>query len=450
MSESWAVIDLGFGDSGKGRVVDLLSRRSRPGWVVRWHGGAQAGHRVVDPDGRAHVCAQVGAGLFVPGVSSLLGPRFLLHPLALAVERRRLDALGLSGHRLVVHGEALVISPYHQAANRLREAARGAGRHGSCGLGVGEAARLALVDPALALRARDLATPRVARARLDAIRAALGAELAPLLAGDPTETRAADAAPGLPAAAAAARALWADAGAQTAWLGAASAAVLPLQRVEDDDLRALFGDQPLVFEGAQGMLLDEGRGLHPHTTWSTVSGAEVRRLLDLAGRAGEALHTVGVLRRWPSRHGAGPFPTEDPALAALPEAANVDGPHQGAFRQGEPDLVLARYARAACAADGPAVDSLALTGLDRRPDVARDRWCAAYEVDGQRLAQLPLGHNGDLAHQSALCALAARAAPIWAPAPSGAAFAPAFAEALGLPLQVVTFGPRAGEERFGA
>ena len=449
MSVSWAVIDLGFGDSGKGRVVDLLCRRHAPGWVVRWHGGAQAGHRVVDPDGRAHVFAQVGAGAFVPGVATLLGPRFLLHPLALAVERRRLAALGLGGHRLVLHHDALVITPYHQAANRLREAARGPARHGSCGLGIGEAARLASLDPGLALRARDLATPRVARARLDAIRAALGAELAPLLAAEQAETQAADAAPGLPAAAAEARALWADAGAPTAWLGAASAAVLPLQRVDDDDLRSLFGDQRLVFEGAQGMLLDEGRGLHPHTTWSTVSGAEVRRLLDHSGRSGEPLRTVGVLRRWPSRHGAGPFPTEDPALAALPEAENVDGPHQGAFRQGEPDLVLARYAVAACAADGPPIDGLALTGLDRRPPAPRDRWCAAWQVDGQRLGQLPLGAHGDLAHQSALCGLARRAAPVWAPAPAGEAFAPAFAEALGLPLVVATRGPRAGEEVGG-
>ncbi len=111
--------------------------------------------------------------------------------------------------------------------------------------------------------------------------------------------------------------------------------------------------------------------------------------------------------------------------------------------------MLARYALAACAADGPPIDGLALTGLDRGPPAPRDRWCAAYQIDGQRLDQLPLGANGDLAHQSALCAVVTRAAPVWAPAPAGEAFAPAFAEALGLPLVVATCGPHAGQERFG-
>ena len=435
MTTAWAVIDLGFGDSGKGRIVDLLSRRVRPGWVVRWNGGAQAGHRVVDPDGRAHVCAQVGAGLFVPGVATLLGPGFLLHPLALAVERQHLAAVGCAAHRLVVHNEALVITPYHQAANRLREEARGPSRHGSCGVGIGETARLALMDDALALRVRDLAHPRRARERLDAIRSALGAELRPQRAQ-----------PNPGPAAVEARALWADPGAPAAWLGAASAAVLSLQRVEDDDLAALWAAAPLVFEGAQGVLLDEHRGFHPHTTWSTTTGAEVRRLLALGQRDPEAIETLGVLRRWPSRHGAGPFPTEDPALGALPEAANIHGPHQGHFRQGEPDLVLGRYALMACATDGLRIDAMALTGLDRQPQPPRDRWCAAWTVDGQRQETLPLGARGDLTHQAALCDVATRAQPVWEPAPAGDAFAPAFAEALGLPLWCATRGPQAGQE----
>ena len=84
--EAWAVVDLGFGDGGKGTLTDFLVRDRGAGLVVRFNGGAQAGHNVVCPDGRHHTFAQFCAGSFVPGVLGLLGPEFLLHPLGMAVD----------------------------------------------------------------------------------------------------------------------------------------------------------------------------------------------------------------------------------------------------------------------------------------------------------------------------------------------------------------------------
>ena len=134
------VVDLGFGDAGKGLVTDALVRRDGAGLVVRYNGGAQAGHNVVTREGQHHTFAQFGAGSFVPGVRTFLAHPFVLHPTALLVEGDLLRARGVGDifERLRVSERARVITPFHQAMNRLRELARGEARHGSCGVGVGE------------------------------------------------------------------------------------------------------------------------------------------------------------------------------------------------------------------------------------------------------------------------------------------------------------------------
>ena len=179
------VVDLGYGDAGKGTVVDWLC--SRPGsgtrapglglpgsrTVVRFNGGAQAAHNVVTPDGRHHTFAQFGSGTFTPGVRTHLSRFMLVDPLALAAEAAHLAAAGVADalDRLTVDRDALLTTPYHRAANRARELARGAGRHGSCGMGIGETARYALDYPADAPRAGDCDAPRRLARKLTLLRA---------------------------------------------------------------------------------------------------------------------------------------------------------------------------------------------------------------------------------------------------------------------------------------
>ncbi|NUP38314.1 MAG: adenylosuccinate synthetase, partial [Streptomyces sp.] len=139
------VVDLGFGDAGKGATVDRLCRGGGVTAVVRFNGGAQAAHNVVTPDGRHHTFAQFGSGT-LHGVPTHLSRFTVVDPLALAAEADHLRGLGVPDPYglLTVDREAPLATPYHAAANRLREQARGAARHGSCGMGVGEAARYAL------------------------------------------------------------------------------------------------------------------------------------------------------------------------------------------------------------------------------------------------------------------------------------------------------------------
>ena len=126
------------------------------------------------------------------------------------------------------------------------------------------------------------------------------------------------------------------------------------QNLDDDALTRRIRDAPqVVFEGAQGVLLDERYGFHPHTTWSRYTAAGA---LELAGDRPST--RLGVVRAYTTRHGAGPFPTEDPNMH-LPEPHTPDG-HAGRFRVGALDVVLLRYALRAAPMDG-----LAVTCLDR-------------------------------------------------------------------------------------
>lgn len=449
------VVDLGFGDAGKGLVTDALVRAMGARLVVRFHGGAQAGHNVVTPDGRHHTFAQIGSGAFVPGVDSHLGDAFLLHPTALLAEAAHLARAGVPGalERLFVSERALVITPFHQAANRLRELARGASRHGSCGVGAGETVASALRDPEGAVRAADLLDPRSLSPRLrrlqDGKRDELRAEIA-AVAGEAAADREID--------------LLTDPGVADRWLGALQPMFPRVTIVDGDWLRRRFaGPGAVVFEGAQGVLLDEWAGFHPYTTWSTCTFEGALALCAAHGLEGEVTR-VGVLRTYAVRHGAGPFPTEDRSLdALLPERHNIDGPWQGRVRRGFPDMVLARYAAEVCGG----VDALALTHLDALPRVPDWRACRAYRMErvppalceaspsdpGLCTRLLPPASR-DLGRQAALSGALLSAEPVYEPQSWGGGEAGAeraialFEEAVGAPAVLVSSGPSSPDVRW--
>lgn len=165
---------------------------------------------------------------------------------------------------------------------------------------------------------------------------------------------------------------------------------------DPDALGALGAGGRLVFEGAQGVLLDEWRGFHPHTTWSTVEPSNARAMIDELGRDS---YVLGVTRTYMTRHGAGPFPTEDPELAkVLPELHNGTGEYQGGFRTGHFDELLLHYAIEVSGG----VDGLALTYLDAM-DRARAAGIPIHGVHAyEGLPFVPVGEWKDLDHQQAL------------------------------------------------
>ena len=413
-----ALVGLGFGDCGKGLFTDALCRRWPVHTVARFNGGAQAGHNVVLPDGRHHTFSQFGAGTFVPGVRTLLAAPVVVHPTALLVEEGFLRRAGVDDAlaRLTIAAGCRLTTPYHQAAGRVRERLRGARAHGSCGVGVGETVAHHLAHPDEALHYADLAHPRRVREKLAAIRRTLaaGLDLRALDANDDDV-----------------RALGDDRLAER-WFEQALRLARQVAPADEGAVATrLRAPGTLLFEGAQGVLLDEARGFHPHTTWSDVTPAGAQGVLAAAGIEAP-VHRLGIVRAYLTRHGAGPLPTHDAALDALAEPHNGDDGFQGRFRRGHPDAVLLRYAVGAA---GP-LDGLLVSHLDAI-ERAPLHWCSAYVgvpeaeaphcrregADPARIVGLPLGAPGDLAHQARLTALLDRVQPVYdaAPVPSAAA-----------------------------
>lgn len=357
---AFVIVDLGFGDAGKGLLTDSLVRRTGAKMVVRYNGGAQAGHNVVTPDGRHHTFSQFGSGTFVPGVRTFLSRDVVVHPTALLREEAHLRTAGVTDamERLRISADALVITPYHQALNRLREIARGPARHGSCGAGVGEAVAHDRMRDGEAIRVCDLAGGAGLRRKLQRIRDYAWTEACAL---DATVRSSAEAA------------LFHRPEAQQEWMDRARS----VATLAADEHAWVPGDESstVVFEGAQGVLLDEWHGFHPHTTWSTCTSAHALRLLaELTPHA--EVRTIGVLRAYAIRHGAGPFPTEAD-LPGTPPEHNTVNEWQGTVRRGWFDGVLARYA---VDADG-AIDTLAVTHLDWLPRIASWTYCESYVPD---------------------------------------------------------------------
>ncbi|MFG1603602.1 adenylosuccinate synthetase [Actinoplanes sp. NPDC049265] len=397
-AEHVAVVDLGYGDAGKGTVVDALCATARRA-VLRFNGGAQAAHNVITASGRHHTFAQFGAGT-LQGVPTHLTRFMVVDPLALSAEA---SALGNPYHLLTVDEDALLATPWHRAANQLREQRRGDGRHGSCGLGVGQTMEYALQHPS-APRVGDVRSPSRLRTRLAQVRAVLTEQYGPLPA------------PPLHAVV-------------DAFLAFGRAVSI----VDGSHVAKLLNEGPCVFEGAQGVLLDEWRGWHPYTTWSTTTFDNVAALCDSFIR-------LGVVRTYTTRHGAGPLVTETTDLD-LPEPHNAVDEWQGSFRIGHFDAVAHRYA--AEVAGG--LDGLAITHLDRVTPAMK--MCTSYTVDDdQPWRRVVPGPPQDLGYQSALTALLNRARPGDLHTPEN--WPAEISEVLGAPVLVESHGPATNDKKL--
>ena len=274
-----SVLGLGFGDCGKGHFVDALTRRRQAHTVVRFNGGAQAGHNVVTPEegnspARHHTFSQFGAGTFVPGVRTVLVDPMIVHPTALLVEAQVLGRTGINDalSRLTIDAQCRITTPFHQAAGRLRELMRGAAAHGTCGVGVGETVRHALQHPAQELRYADLPQLKATSARtlldrLQAIRETLLAEFLPQCPKGSVGALSAE------------FQTLQDETLAAKWATSLHALARHCPPGSFDAIRSQLGQGGcVVFEGAQGVLLDEWRGFHPHTTWSSINTAAVERV----------------------------------------------------------------------------------------------------------------------------------------------------------------------------
>lgn len=312
-TKATVVIGANYGDEGKGLMTDYFSAQSDSSLVIRFNGGCQAGHTVTTPDGRRHVFSHFGSGLFA-GASTYLSKHYAVNPVLYLKERARLGQRP-PGHILYVDRRAPVTTFYDMLVNQMAEEARGVKKHGSCGMGFGET--VGRQDGGThALEAGDLVHVDRLRQKLLAIRDEhLPARCAAL---------------GLPGYGAhhdlCTTDVLVDAFIEAARHFLADAALL-------DGPRALVpGYDNLVFEGAQGLLLDQTRGDFPHVTRSNTGLANA---LEVAADAGvRQLEVTYVTRTYLTRHGAGPLHGElhQKPYPGVVDLTNLPNEYQGALR----------------------------------------------------------------------------------------------------------------------
>ncbi|MGB8644541.1 MAG: adenylosuccinate synthetase [Anaerolineae bacterium] len=452
------VVGLGYGDEGKGSLVDYLVRETHAHTVVRYNGGAQAAHNVIDARGRHHTFAQFGSGMFVPGTRTHLSRYMMVEPMSLFKEEEHLRALGIRDAlaRLSIDRRALITTPYHQAANRLREMARGSDRHGSCGRGVGETMWDYVTYGDRVLFAGDLAERGRALDKLRFIRETKLASLHDVLQHlhrTPEVDRELN--------------VLTDASYDEFCADGYGRLVRAVQIVDEGYFRGLTEvDGALVFEGAQGALLDEWYGFHPYTTWSTTTLKNAYELLNEQGYDGEIVR-LGALRAYSTRHGSGPFVTEDSHWGRLiPDRHNGLNDWQREFRVGPLDLVATRYALDIIGG----VDYIAATNFDRLAQVPSWRVCDAYcyagSVDDTMRDHFEQGQDGalvrikrspviDLDYQAQLTDLLAKCEPRYRLIERGRVdaqedlltYIEMMEQGLGTPIGIISHGPKAQDKQ---
>lgn len=338
-SKAYIVVDLGYGDCGKGTMTDYLCRRYEADMVVRYSGGAQCGHNVVLADGTHHEFRQLGSGTFA-GAETYWSEYMMLNPITFWIEIAQLTKQGWIVPNMYAHREALVTTPFHMAMNRVREELRGDARHGSCGMGIGETMKDSLAEPHIpVIRVKDLQDKDKLRSKAKEIRDHKISECEDLgYDGEQLEHLK--------------NGLILDGFIHDSY--DFSNAVHMVASLPQRDV--------YVFEGSQGVLLDEEWGEAPHNTWSktTTLNAEI-----ICMDAVEDYETIGVMRAYQTRHGAGPLRTYDEMLTkAIPDEHNKHNEWQGDFRVGWLDLPLTKYALDCT----NGVHKLAITCIDRMPE----------------------------------------------------------------------------------
>ncbi len=366
------VIGLQWGDEAKGKLVDLLTEQHDI--VVRYQGGANAGHTVV-ARGQTYKLSLIPSGILSPRVKSVITGGVVINPPTVLAEIEQLQERGVQvTTNLLISDRAHVIFPWHMAEDRaMDDCVAGGEAIGTTGRGIGPCYR-DKVGRAYAIRLGDLYRPDFAD-KVKHVCEAKNRALAGMNAG-PTG----GANPRLDAAQIARE--YADyAALLKPYVGDTTAFLLD----------AVESNQRVLFEGAQGALLDIDHGTFPYVTSSNSSGVGVASGSGVPARWINKV--IGVIKAYSTRVGGGPFPTEQDNETGqhLRDRGNEYGTVTRRPRRcGWFDAVAARYTSRLSG-----VDALAVMLLDVLGALDEIKICVAYEVNGRRTTQFP-SHVDDL------------------------------------------------------
>jgi adenylosuccinate synthase len=357
------VVGAQWGDEGKGKIVDWLSERADT--VVRFQGGHNAGHTLVI-GGTTYKLSLLPSGVVRPGKLAIIGNGVVIDPWALIDEIARLEGQGvrIDHSNLRIAENATLILPLHRELDQLREAAAGAGKIGTTGRGIGPAYEDKVGRRAI--RVHDLKNistlgPKIERILVhhNALRRGLGQ---PEFNADGLIAELAEIAPKL----------------------------LPFMDVTWDLLDQQRRDgKRILFEGAQGALLDIDHGTYPFVTSSNTVAAQAA--IGSGVGPGVIGNVLGIAKAYTTRVGSGPFPTEldDEIGQRLGERGHEFGTVTGRSRRcGWFDATLIRQTIKVAGING-----IAFTKLDVLDGFEEVKVCIGYELDGERIDRLPAGQN---------------------------------------------------------
>ncbi len=354
------VIGCQWGDEGKGKVVDLLSREADI--VARFQGGNNAGHTII-VDGKQFILHLIPSGIIHPGKICIIGNGVVLDPFVFIEELETIKNAGVEyADRIYISGATNLIMPYHCAIDGLEETTRGGSGLGTTRRGIGPAYQDKVKRTGI--RLADIFDDKRLRDKID-IHCRNKAHLLEKLSEDKRV----------------------DYGKLFDDLTALRDVFRPM--MTDVSLmleEAHQGGAVILFEGAQGAMLDVDLGTYPFCTSSntTVGGA----LTGLGVGPRMIDEVVGIVKAYTTRVGAGPFPTElnDDTGDKLRKHGGEYGATTGRPRRtGWLDLVMLRHARRI-----NGVDKLALTKLDVLDHFEKIKIATCYELDGERIENLPV------------------------------------------------------------
>jgi adenylosuccinate synthase len=352
------VVGAQWGDEGKGKVVDYLAQSFD--YTARYAGGHNAGHTVIFNNHR-YVLQLIPSGILRPEKKAVIGAGTVVDPAALVAELENLKRSGIDVRgRLFLSDRAHLIFPYHREMDKAAESARGAAAIGTTSRGIGPAYEDKMARRGI--RVIDLLDADGFKEKLERVITEKNA-ISRATYGHPLET----------------------AGLLEQYLEIAA----HLRGLVTDTgvllNRALDNGESVLFEGAQGTMLDIDHGTYPYVTSSNATSGGVATGLGVAPT--RICGVVGVTKAYTTRVGSGPFPTEMPDLDA--QAVRERGQEFGAVtgrprRCGWLDLLVLKYAKML-----NGVDSLVVTKLDvfdMQPEI---KICTGYRLKGQPLNQMP-------------------------------------------------------------
>jgi len=317
-----AVIGANYGDEGKGLMTDYFALKTKKGIVIRYNGGAQASHTVVTPEGFRHAFSHLGSGTFA-NVPTYLSKHFVTSPMLFRKEVEKLSRK-MALPDTWVDERCLVTTPFDILINQIVEDFRGKGRHGSCGMGINETITRHEKHP---LYVSTLCDSNLTRQILESIRnnyvwdrlMELGVTC---LSVDQI-------------------ALLVNENIIDAFLDDVQ---YFLQKVKSVNLYYMYPlteyFDDIIFEGAQGLLLDQDHANFPHVTRSSTGLKNVMEIMA-EGKIAEPVEVTYVTRCYTTRHGVGPFPYEcvkEEISDRIIDLTNVPNPYQGTMRFGRLNL----------------------------------------------------------------------------------------------------------------